>query len=61
MYVLPMIQQLHVPEHKQLLREAVKVRGVHLIGLQREGDERERRGGSREVRGAIPRTDCCLC
>ena len=44
MYVLPMIQQLHVPEHEQLLREAVKVGGVHLIGLQREGDERERRG-----------------
>lgn len=30
-----MIQQLHVPEHEQLLREAVKVGGVHLIGLQR--------------------------
>jgi hypothetical protein len=47
MYVFPMLLLPYVPEHEQLLCEAIKVGGIHLIGLLRG-----RGAGGKEGRGS---------
>jgi hypothetical protein len=47
MYVFPVLLLPYVPEHEQLLCEAIKVGGIHLIGLL--GWIRRVAGGKEEV------------